>query len=202
MADRRPHSVRLDPDVYSRFVDWVEETEGRKRNEVGRHVENALEEYIDHGREARIEEKVDELLTHIRETDGSHTHTPRDGMSSGSDSIERVRKICRRLQSNHDDVLKDEHVTQAIEDIAGVDDRTVRKYKRLLRKRGLLFEHPGERPQWTFETSIWNEWLVAYGNVNGPDEVDTVLEPYPANMSYMNGSAQIEINRSEELIDT
>lgn len=200
MTDREPRTARVDPDVWSAFTDWVVETEGQKRHHVGRHVENALNEYIDHGREARIEEKVDQLCDAILESDDAHTHTARNGMSTGSDSIERVRKICRRLQSNHDEVLKDEYVTQAIEDIAGVDDRTVGKYKDLLRKRGLLFEHPGERPQWTFETSIWNDWLVAYGNVNGPDEVETVLEPYPATMSYMDGSAQIEINRSEELV--
>jgi hypothetical protein len=197
MADRRPHSIRLDPDVYSRFVAWVEDTEPQKRGEIGRHVENALEEYIDHGREARIEEKVDELLARTSETETSHAHTSDHTMSSGSDSIERVRKICRRLQSNHGEVLKDDHVTQAIEDIAGIDDRTIRKYKRLLRKRGLLFEHPGERPLWTFDTATWNEWLVDYGNVNGRDEVESVLEPYPANVSYVNGTAQIEISRQE-----
>ena len=201
MSQREPRTVRVDPDVWDEFVSWVVDTEGQKSGELGRHVENALKEYIDHGREARIEAKVDQLCDALLQSDAAHTHTPDTAVSQGSDSIERVREICRRLQSNHGEVLKDDYVTQAIEDIAGIDDRTVRKYKRLLRKRGLLFEHPGERPLWTFKTATWNDWLVDYGNVNGRDEVEDVLEPYPATMSFVNGSAQIEINRDEVAVD-
>jgi len=202
MSQREPRTVRVDPDVWDEFVSWVVETEGQKSGELGRHVENALSEYIDHGRGARIEEKVDRLCDAVLRDDDAHTHTPQKAMSSGSDSIERVRDICRRLQSNHDEVLKDDHVTQAIEDIAGIDDRTVRKYKRLLRKRGLLFEHPGKRPLWTFDTTTWNKWIVDYGNVNGPGEVEEYLDPYPATATWADGAAQIEVTRDEKVIDT
>ena len=180
MTDREPRTARVDTDVWSDFVEWVEAAEGHKRGHVGRHVENALKEYIDHGREARIEEKVDKILTHLSETGATHTHTPQNGVSRGSESVERARKIMRRLQSNHGEVLKNEYVERAIEDIAGADDRTVKKYKAILRRRGLLFEHPGERPLWTTETQTWNGWINEFGKLNGPGEVEDELEPYPA----------------------
>ena len=153
MPDREPHSIRLDPDLYHEFVEWVEDTEGKKRGEIGRHVENALKEYIDHGREARIEEKVDKVLAHVSEQPTTHTHKQR-----GSETVEKVRRIQQRLTSNHGTIIKAPDVDRAIEDIAGADDRTLAKYKRMLKRRSLLFAHPGDSGVWTPEQERWVKW--------------------------------------------
>jgi len=58
MTEREPRTVRIDPEVWSGFVEQVVEWEGSKHGELGRHVENALEEYVDNDRLTRIEEKV------------------------------------------------------------------------------------------------------------------------------------------------
>jgi hypothetical protein len=153
VPDREPHSIRLDPDLYSEFVGWVEDTEGKKRGEIGRHVENALKEYIDHGREARIEEKVDQVLARLDEQPVTHTHKQR-----GSETVEKVRRIQQRLTSNHGRIIKSADVDRAIEDIAGADDRTIKKYYRMLKRRSLLFEHPGDSGVWTADQERWVKW--------------------------------------------
>jgi hypothetical protein len=173
VPDREPRSIRLDPDVYHEFVEWVEETEGSKRGEVGRHVENALQEYINHGQGARIEEKVDKVLAHVSEQSGTHTHKQR-----GSETVEKVRRIAQRLTSNHGTIIKTADVDRAIEDIAGADERTVSKYYRMLKRRSLLFAHPGDSGVWTPEQDRWVGWCEDKIDNEPEIEVHDVTEEY------------------------
>lgn len=147
-------------------------------------LREAILEYLDHDRTARIEDevrevndKLDDVLAQL-DSDDTHTHTP-----SMSDSLETARKMIRVVQrqtDNPDGVVQDDDLVQVIENHAGVDDRTIRKYKRLFRKRGLLFEHPGEAPIWTLETDTWSEWVNQYAKLNGgPTVVEEVVEQYP-----------------------
>jgi len=165
--------VRVDPDVWDKFVSWVVETEGQKRGELGRHVENALEEYIDNDRNARIEEKVDKVLAHVSEEQPAHTRTSRS-----SDMVEKARSIYKRLADNHGTVIKQNDVVRAIEDIAGADPRTVDKYKGVLKRRSLLFEFPGDSPVWTVERERWVTWAENYINNNPTIEAADVVEEY------------------------
>lgn len=153
VGEREPRSIRLDPEIYTEFVEWVEETEGTKRGQIGRHVENALKEYIDHGQGARIEEKVDQVLAQLADQPTTHTHKQR-----GSETVEKCRAIHRRLTSNHGTMMKTPDVERAIEDIAGADERTIKKYKRMLKRRSLLFAHPGDSAVWTPEQETWVAW--------------------------------------------
>lgn len=171
MTGREPKTVRLDPEKWSQFISWVESQEGQKHGEIGRHVETALMEYIDHGQTARIEEKVDTILARIDASAGSHTHT-------GSEGVEAARQIFNRVASNHGTVIKDDDVTRAIEDIAGVDGRTIDKYKDILKRRELLFEHPSDSPVWTTQTNKWVEWTENYVDNNPGVSIPDVLEDY------------------------
>lgn len=177
MADRQPHSIRLDPDLYHEFVEWVEETEGKKHGELGRHVENALSEYIDNDRTARIEKKVDQVLTHLSEQPTTHTHKQR-----GSETVEKVRAIYRRLTDNHGQVIPTPDVHRAIEDIAGGDDRTIAKYERMLKRRSLLFEHPGDSGVWTPIQENWVKWCESKVNNEPSVTVTDLIESYDVNI--------------------
>jgi len=163
-------------------------------------LRQAVLEYLDHDRADRIEDKVDAMQETLADMqaqlnpDATHTHKQDTPMQSTTDSTERARQIVRRLQANQNDVMKDDAVTRAIEDIAGIDDRTIRKYKRLFRKRGLLFEHPGETPTWTTESDVWLSWMQDFARLNGRDEAETVAEDYPAQVVLnMDGKIRIEL---------
>lgn len=175
--------------------EWSEET-GKSQAQL---VREAVHEYLDHDRVARVEGRLDDIEASMREiadtlgTDTTHTHKAGSTMNQGSKSVEKSREIIQRLQANYDGVIQAKNVERAIEDIAGADDRTLRKYKDLFRRRGLLFEHPGSSSVWTFETDEWVEWLKSYGGLNGPDAVQDVAEPYPVSTYVTESGVQIEI---------
>jgi len=161
----------------SRWADEVEKSQAHLLRE-------AVLEYLDHDRAARIEsevrevnEKLDDVLAQL---DGGSTHTH----TAMSDSLETAREMIRVLQrrtDNPDSVVKDTDLIEVIENHAGVDDRTIRKYKDIFRRRGLLFEHPGDAPLWTLETDTWAEWVSQYANLNGGGQAaEEAVEPYPA----------------------
>jgi len=115
-------------------------------------VREAIIEYMDNDRTARLEEKVDRCLT-LLEND-EHTHTnPAQGKVP-----KRARSIAKRIYANHTVPVQENDVEIAIEDIAGGDDRTLKKYKEQLKKRGLLYEHPMQ-PVWTDDKEHWVKWV-------------------------------------------
>ena len=201
MSDRSPHTVRLDDDTWDRFVSWVEEVEGQKHGEIGRHVENALSEYLNEDRQARLEknqqemqEQLHELRALLAERDSTHTHKEKSECNSPT----RVEAIHREIVNMEKGAVKNEAVERVIEDVAGLDvgdPRTIRRYKEKLRRRGLLFEHPGEPPLWTTDRDLWGNWATAAATCR--DELETTVEPYPAQV-YKNGHGlQIEIQEAD-----
>lgn len=177
MADRSPKTVRCDDDLWNDLCEFAIEEEGKKRGSVPKHLENAIREYLDKDRTARIESKLDEVLTHVREDGDSHTHKHGRPESRGSETVEKARQIADRLYTNHDEVMNDAEVTRAIEDIAGADDRTVAKYKKQLRRRDLLFEHPGS-PLWTTDTEQWVKWCDLYLGGHPDEHIEDILNQY------------------------
>jgi len=145
-------------------------------------VRDAVLEYLDQDRSARIEEKVDRILTELGDaptevsTGAAYTHKQSGG---ASETVQKVREIAERLTSNHGEVVKDVDVKRGIEDIAGGDERTISKYKQMLRERSLLFEHPSsDAVVWTPEQSVWVDWVEQYGD-NVPDaDVPAILSEH------------------------
>lgn len=198
MSDRSPHSVRVDDDVWTAFVEWVEDVEGQKHGEIGRHVETALKEYMNEDRQARLErnqheiqEQLTDLATLLNEREGTHTHKAKTGCSNR----DIVAAIHDEIVHNTDgDAVKDEVVERAIETVAELpvgDDRTIKRYKRKLRSRGLLWEHPGDPPLWTQNRDVWAHW--ATGSANTRDELERTVEPYPAQVFENGDGPHIEI---------
>jgi len=201
MTRRDNHvATYLTDDELSQLKEWARNS-GKSKSEL---LRDAILEYLDHDRAARVEqqirdldEKVNQLLAHL-DSDSSHTHTLGGGMQSGSDSVERARKMVRRLQENHDEVVPSDDVERVIEDIAGADDRTLRKYKSLFRKRGLLYEHPGETSVWTTDGEQWCDWITRYAKLNGKEAAESVAQDYPVKFNPMtDGTLGLELAETE-----
>lgn len=196
--------IYVDESEYKQLKDWSNETD-KSISQLGR---EAILEYVDHDRLDRVESQLEELSGHVErlaDTLGeqdAHAHKDSTRMSHGPDSLETAREIVRRLQENHDNpdgVVKNADVERAIEDHAGIDERTIRKYKRLFRKRGLLLEHPGEPELWTMENSQWLEWMQQFAQLNGYEETQRVADCYPATVAYgANNSITIELAEVEK----
>jgi hypothetical protein len=175
VADREPRTVRVDPDLWAQFREQIAEWDDGTGGHVGQHVENALSEYIDHDRYARVEEKLDEVLAHVSDSGGAHTHTTQ----AASETVEKARDIHRRLAENHDTVIRGADVERAIEDMAGADPRTIEKYEQVMMKRGLLYAHPDDdAPVWTTDTAEWARWAEQKVQMNPTFEVHDAVAPY------------------------
>lgn len=144
----------LSDSEHAQLKEWADKT-GKSMSHL---LREAILEYTDKDRTARVEEKVDRVLTLLEDTE--HTHT-RDSASksNGTKSVpEKARSIARRCYENHEVPIQGKDVEIAIEDIAGGDDRTLDKYKSQLKKRGLLYEHPVQ-PVWTDSKQQWVKWV-------------------------------------------
>jgi len=171
----------------AQLSEWADET-GKSESHL---LREAILEYLDNDRTARIEDRLDEIEAKIDalpgqlQSDTTHTHKPDTPMSQAqaTPATEKARDIIRRLQNeidNPDGIVQSDDVDRAIEDIAGADRRTLNKYKRIVRKRGLLFEHPGDPPIWTLQSDQWLDWMESYMSLNGADEAEEVAADYPA----------------------
>lgn len=155
---RRDNPVKtyLSDEEDAKLERWATET-GKSKSEL---LRDAVMEYTDLDRYERIEndlgqldDKVDRILSLV---DGERTHT---SGGSGTQSVpEKARSIARRIYENHEIPVQSDDVELAIEDIAGGDERTVRKYKEQLKKRGLLYEHPTSAV-WTDDKETYVSWV-------------------------------------------
>ena len=187
-----PVTVYLTDEEKSSLERWADDAE-KTQSQL---LREAVLEYLDHDRAARIEDevrdisrKLDDVLGQL-DSSSTHTHT------TPSDSLSTARQMIRTLQRNYSEAIKADDVETVIENHAGIDERTIRKYKRLFRSRGLLFEHPGDRPLWTTETDLWGRWVKQYANLNGGvDAAEAVIEQYPARIWSTDDGYQIEIER-------
>lgn len=174
VPDREPWTVRVDPEVRAAWREQIDEWDGENPGHVGYHLEQAMKEYIDTDRYSRIEDKLDNVLAHVSEGGSTHTHTS----NRASDTVERARDIYERIADNHGLVVRDDDVIRAIEDIAGADDRTVGKYKEMLKRRSLLFEHPSGSAVWTTDREKWVGWVESHVDNDPTLSVSDVTDDY------------------------
>jgi len=149
VPEREPVSVSVDPKVWAAFREFVIEKHGKKRGELGREVENALSEYMDRGRYARIEERLEaleegqnEVLARLPEK-RLHTHAQR--YAAFEDLPPETRDGVKGLLANLEEgEVKPSDIKQAAmsEPASRGDDRTITKYREILESRGILLPHP------------------------------------------------------------
>lgn len=156
MSDREQFNVRIDETVANRFRSFVQDHRGDRRGALGRETENALREYMDNDRGARIEANIDILLDEIQEVktlleqkDGVHAQTAADS-DSPPETMQKLDRIASMIQSNSTDnvSVKEEYVERSIKRVAGANPQTLRHYKSELKAEGLAFEHPGRASLW------------------------------------------------------
>jgi hypothetical protein len=202
MTEKSPHTVRVNDETWAAFVEWVEDVEGQKHGEIGRHVDNALREYMNADRQARLERnqhEIQEQLSDVRallsERDGTHTHKAEPGCADS----DPVAEIHRRVVNNYKGAVKDDDVERVIENVRDLDigdPRTLRRYKEKLRQRGLLFEHPGEPPLWTADRDMWTNWATA--TAASTTDLRVTCEPYPALVHENGQGVQIEFTEDTD----
>lgn len=198
VSDRRQVKTWVGEETVTK-LDELADNADKSRAEV---LREAIHEYVDRDRVARIEDQLDRIEEKLdtptpqADTDTTHTHKAGSGMKQGSRATEKAREIIRRLQheaDNEDAVIQTDDVDRAIEDIAGADPRTLQKYKRIFRKRGLLYSHPGTAEVWTLDSQQWLGWLQSYAELNGADDAREVAENYQASVYAKPGGIDIEL---------
>lgn len=177
-------------------------------NETGKSVSgllrDAILEYTDRDRAARITDEVVDLRDEIEALRGElreqmdHTHTSAHAAQRGSETVEKAREIVQRIRENHGHQCTTEDLERAIEDIAGGDPRTIEKYREHLRARGHLLEHP------VSDAEVWftdvEDWIDMCLRVTEPGRrlSDDFLDPYPQDIcsEYISRAEQ----RDEEAV--
>ena len=183
MSNRPKLNVRVDEDVISDFRDFVHDTHGKIRGKMGNEVENALREYMDHDRYARIEEnqaetnrKLDAVLSSLAES-GEHTHTT---PASPQTQTQKAEQIAAVIRENNNTVFPAEDVEDAIRQVAGASDRTIRDYKRLLKKAGHCYEHPSSDSNvWTTDREEFAMWADSHIEQVPDAHIMDIIEAYP-----------------------
>ena len=190
----------VDDETIADLDEFADEA-GKSRSEV---VRQAIHEYIDRDRFERVEteiaelkDQVDRIETHLSEGD-PHAHT-NPSLSGGKPAtvVQKARAVAENIRKNHDEVVKDDVVEREIGNYAGGDDRTIRKHKKQLRKRGLLLEHPGKPPLWTSDTEQWMSWMADFARLNGRERAEDVVEDYPAFVTGSSNGIEIELDSDQ-----
>jgi hypothetical protein len=183
MSDRSEQvKTYVTPAEKQQLKEWAEETD----QSLSSLVRQAVLEYTDKDRTARIEDKLDRVLDTL-DADNTHTQTYSGGaVTEGSQTVERTREIADRLYDNHGTILDDSDVDRAVTDIAGGDPRTVEKYKDELRSRSLLYEHPNDDlERWYSGRGAWLSDIVTYTRqFSSPlAKLTTILQQYDLSIS-------------------
>lgn len=169
----------------AQLEEWADKS-GKSKSHL---VRDAVLEYLDNDRASRVEGRIDDLddkmdrVVALLENDGSHTHTEHVSQPSQQPrtTTEKAERIAEVIQRDTDGIVfKQREVDAAIKEIAGGDDRTLRKYRGELRERQAAFEHPNaESPVWTTDAEQFAKWADSHVDaVPSADIVNDVLEPY------------------------
>lgn len=182
MSDREQFNVRIDETVANRFRSFVQDHRGDRQGALGQETENALREYMDNDRGARIEANLEILIDEVQELkdllgqgDPVHTGTPLDS-GNAPETIQKLEKIVSEIQdkATNGESVKEEYVDRAIKHTAGANPGTIRRYKSDLKSEGLAFEDPGEPPLWYLKEELFFRKLAQTRNL------DEILEQYPS----------------------
>lgn len=186
MTNRSPKTIRCDDDLWEDFEKYAKDAEDGSRGAKPKHLENALREYLDKDRLGRVEDKVDALPDEIaealseklpeRERRKSKPESPSSpGTTAGSQTEQRLQTIVNEIPS--DTSVSEALLETPIENHAGSSPKTLNKYKRLLTKRGHVFEHPIESDEYV--TGERTFVLICENNPKiSPDFVDYISGEY------------------------
>lgn len=191
MTDRVQPGGRIDSEIKQEFKQFVEETTGGNKGDYSRLLERALVEYMDNDRSTRIESKVDAVLDRLDEIEVPSSppseqslERERQTATSSNPSVDsyntRTEQAVQAISADmpNDSSITESMVETAIEDNAGASYKTIKKYKRLLRKHGYAIPSPvtGEDKWYTSVTP-----LALTCENNGeitPHDIDVLIGEY------------------------
>lgn len=154
-------TARLPPVTESlrdEFKKDVEERFGTVRGHYRSEVEKALREYLRAGeggdtndRLRRLEntvERIDERTAALADGEGGKKTKDSDVSPTTKNRLSEIRGIIERESGTgpvHEAVVR-----QAIEDVAGHSDPTIRRYRQMLTDRGILHPHPRSTSKYVY----------------------------------------------------
>jgi len=140
---------RVSEDVYANFVSFVVEKHGSKNGNLGRELEKAIKSWssetdvdVMERRLASMEDRLDAMADSLSRFDRERENET-SSASGGSYNARTERKVDAiedQLPEGTD--VDDSIVEHVIEENAGTARKTVKKYKKLLRNRGIAFPDP------------------------------------------------------------
>lgn len=141
---------RIDESLRDEFKQDVEERFGGIKGHYRHEVEKALREYLKgskggdtNDRLRRLEnavERIDERTAALADGEGGKKTKDSDVSKTTKNRLDDIRGIIERESGTgpvHEAVVR-----QAIEDVAGHSDPTIRRYKQMLTDRNVLHPHP------------------------------------------------------------
>lgn len=169
--------ARVDAQIYQNFKAYTREHKGHLRGELGRMLDRAMLEYMDQDRNSRIEDDLAEILERLdtlADDQTTHTHTPMQQRESSA-KLDLIERELARMDTT---VIHDDAVVGTIEDVAGIDPRTIEKYKRQLKRQGIAYKHPSGTV-WTPDATVWAGWVESHVDNDPTAELMDILLSYP-----------------------
>jgi hypothetical protein len=149
---------RISESLRDEFRDDVEDRFGTVRGHYRSEVEKALREYLNgsHGgdtddRLRRLEnavERIDERTAALHADESGKNKKDSDVSPTTQNRIESIRDRVERESGTgpvHEAVVR-----QAIEDVAGHSDPTIRRYMQMLTDREILYPHPNRDTKFVY----------------------------------------------------
>lgn len=191
MTDRVHPGGRIDPEIKKEFKEYVQENSTGNKGDYSRLLERALVEYMDNDRGARIESKVDDVLDRLDEMESppppqsedtlererqsaTSSNDPFDGYNTRTE--ETVAAIAADLEGSNS--VNESMLETAIEDNAGASYKTLKKYKRLLKKRGMAIPHPNVDEDAFYVDRTALVLSCETGETVTPHDIDTLVGEY------------------------
>lgn len=188
---------RVDSGLWNQFKNEVQRRRGSHYGYLREELENAIREYLHateggdiHDRLSRIEAKQDEILSMAGDTTSNemdHTHT---NSNLGPRQQDRIEKIYDRIEekANGDNKVHESDVHNAIREVAGGNDTTLRTYKDGLKERHLAFEWPESSDWW-----LDGEKFVKVYTTTFTERYDQLKQTYGENWVEMklNGHGEV-----------
>ena len=122
MAKRDVFIRNVDAETWDEFRTVVAQKEQKLHGVLGKAVTEALRLYIDL----------------MRREGGTHTHKTQNHEKPKSRTMKTLTQIADRITSEYEKEVPQTEVERIITQVAGGDDRTLRKYTRLLIEHGVL----------------------------------------------------------------
>jgi len=172
-GDKTKIGPYVSEDVVREFERFVEEKHGAKKGNFGRELEKAMESWVSgtdvdalERRLASMEDRIDAMADAVSRVDRERENESSSGPGGSSQSFNarterKVDAIEEKIPEGTD--VSDDIVEHVIEENAGTARKTVKKYKKLLRNRGIAFPDPAD--QASVDDLDVDNWVVGQGKL-------------------------------------